>query len=220
MARIIPILGSMRGSLGGDTFSRNKGGDYVRRRVAPVNPQSVRQQTTRTLLGKYAVDWSLVLTAAQRSAWEAYAQDHPVKNSQGQDVLITGLAWYALVNTKLDDAGATTIAWPPVAVAPSGLDTLACDITAITTVVVTFTPALAAGHRLQLWQSLAVSSGSTPNRNQCRLVGYSGAAEASPWTATLRHPIQSAARGVFYAAVMSAEGLTSPYLMDIDDADY
>ncbi|MBA7658243.1 hypothetical protein ES703_66192 [subsurface metagenome] len=40
MAIIQPILGSLRGSIGDNTFSHNRGGDYVRRRVSPTNPNS------------------------------------------------------------------------------------------------------------------------------------------------------------------------------------
>ena len=216
-----PTLGPLSGSIGGNVWSRNKGGFYVRLGSVPTNPQTSRQQTTRAQLGQMASGWTGVLTQDQRDAWDIYASQHPVINSLGKEVYITGLAWYCKCNTRLQDSGATLIADPPTAGAPSGLTSMAIDVSAATTMDVTFaaTP-LGTDERLQGWVSMPVSAGSTPNIRQCRLVGYSAAAQASPWAATLPHGFQSGDRAVAYVAVMSGEGLMSAYRQDIDDSDF
>lgn len=220
MAIYSPIVGEFRGRIGGIVYSRNKGGMYARLGSAPTNPQTSRQQTTRAILGTRAAQWTAGLTQDQRDAWEIYAQANPVKNSLGQDVIITGLAWYVKANAPLVDGGFALSQDPPILGAPDAFNTLAGDISAATTVDVTFTGALGADEAMQLWVSLPVSLGSTPNKAQCRLVGYSGLAQASPWAATLPHSFQTGQRGVFYAARLSEEGLFSAYLQAIDDADF
>ena len=220
MALFLPLLGSLRGRLAGNVFSHNKGGDYVRIGTAPTNPQTLRQQITRTILGTFAATWSSSLSQAQRDGWDTYAAANPVKNSLGQDVFINGLDWYVKANARLADAGLTAVLNAPIFGAPNGLATLAVDISAATTVDVTFTNAIGADEALILWGSLPVSVGSTPNKAQTRLMGYSGLAEASPWAATTAHGFQSGQRGVFYAAVLGEEGLISAFMQAIDDADY
>lgn len=220
-AIISPIHGSMRGRIGGNVYSHNKGGDYVRLGTAPTNPQTSRQQTTRSQLGTFAASWTTTLTQAQRDAWDVYAAANPVKNSLGEDILISGLAWYVKCNTVLADAGATGISSPPVSAAPFALATVSVDISAATTVDVTFTATpLGAGERLITWISLPVSAGSTPNKAQTRLCGYSAAAAASPQAVTTPHSFQSGERGVVYAGVLSSEGLMSAFMQAIDDSDY
>ncbi len=220
MAIFNPLLGDLRGSIAANTWSANKGGAYVRRRTTPTNPQTSRQQTTRSILGGQSTSWSAALTQAQRDAWEVYAQANPVKNSLGVDVFISGLAWYVRASSRLVDAGVAPIVNPPIAPAPIGLLTLAVDISAAAVGDVTFTGALGAAEYLFIWASLPVSVGSTPNRAQTRLVGYSPLAQASPWAATLPHAFQSGERGVFYAAKLNDEGLISSFLQAIDDSDY
>ena len=221
MAIFSPILGDLRGSIGDNTFSSNKGGPYVRRRGIPTNPQSSRQTQTRTHLGSLASHWTSTLNQAERDGWDVYAQGHPIKNSLGADILISGLAWFVKANARLLDAGEVAVETAPVGVAPAGLTAFSVDVSAITTADVTFTVTpTAADQRIQLFASLPVSLGSLPNLAQCRLVGYSTVAQASPWAATMPHNVPTGLREVFYAAVMTDEGLISAYLQAIDDVDY
>lgn len=219
-AIFLPILGELRGRLAANVFSHNKGGDYVRLGTTPTNPQTSRQQTTRGILAKFAAQWTSTLSQGSRDSWDTYAAGHPIKNSLGQDILISGLAWYVKCNARLEDAGLAEIENAPIFGAPAALDTFSVDISAGATGDVTFTPALGADQAMQLWISLPVSLGSTPNLAQCRLAGYSGLAEASPWAASLPHSMLSGVRGVFYGAVLGEEGLISAFLQAIDDADY
>lgn len=220
MAIINPTLGSIRGRIGGNVFSHNKGGDIIRLGTPPTNPQTQRQQITRSILGTLSSQWTSLLSQAQRDTWDIYAAGHPVKNSLGLDVFINGLDWYVKANSRLVDAGLVPIVNAPIGVAPDAVATVAIDISAATTADVTYTVVAGADEVLVLWVSLPVSLGSTPNLAQCRLAGYSGLAEASPWAATLPHQFQSGMRGVFYIAKMGPEGLVSAFVQTIDDSDF
>lgn len=220
MAIINPTLGSIRGRIGGNVFSHNKGGDIIRLGTPPTNPQTSRQTITRAFLGTFASQWTSVLTQAQRDDWSVYAAGHAVKNSLGLDVFISGLAWYVKANCRLADAGLAAAPDAPIAAAPIAPATFTCVISAITTVDVTYTVVVGADEALILWGSLPVSLGSTPNMAQCRLMGYSGLAEASPWAATSPHGFTSGMRGVFYLGVLGAEGLISAFRQAISDSAY
>lgn len=220
MAIISPIHGSMRGRIGGNVWSHNRGGDYVRLGSTPVNPNSARQQSARTFLGDLAQSWETVLTAGQRAAWNVYAQNHPVENSLGQEIFLTGLNWYVKINARLLDASDTPLPLPPVGGGPGGLTTFTVDVSAMNTIDVTYTAALGAAERMQLWCTLPGSAGASPNFKQARLVGYSAAQAASPIAFTLPHGVQSGDAVRAFGAIIDDEGLIGPFLNADDLADY
>lgn len=85
------IFSEMRGSAGGLTISRNRGGQYARARVTPVNPNTSFQQDVRNALGGAQVEWRTVLLQAQRDAWDVYAENTGWLNKLGEIVHLTGL---------------------------------------------------------------------------------------------------------------------------------
>ncbi len=222
MAIFVPILGSMRGSVGNNTWSHNRGGDYIRRRVAPTNPNSARQQTMRTMLADFAANWSRGLTPAQRALWNVWAGNQPKEGPLGNSINLTGINGYIWCNTHIADAGDAPRTNPPIFVAPDPRDTMTVDISAANTADVTFTATpLAAGRRIVMFMSLPQSGMANPNFKQCRIVGYSGLAQASPWAATLPFGVQSGDQAVFFAATYeSLTGLFSGFLRHVDAADY
>jgi len=83
MARILGFqYGEMRGKLGGNVFSRNKAGAYVRAKVTPVNPQTVRQQTARYRFGNMSILYQN-LSSAAKDCWQVFASTHfnPLKGN-------------------------------------------------------------------------------------------------------------------------------------------
>jgi len=136
MAIIVPILGNLRGSVGANTFSHNRGGDYVRRRVSPTNPNSTRQQTMRTILAGLAAAWSQILTANQRAAWNVWAANQAKEGPLGNSINLTGINGFIWCNSHILDASDARRDDPPAQVAPGPLDTFAVDVSAPTTAAV------------------------------------------------------------------------------------
>ena len=99
------ILTTMSGSLGGITAARNKGGQYLRARVVPVDPGSPAQTTLRTIFASLNVAWQTVLTQVQRDAWITYAANVTVVNRIGETVNLTGQNMYVRSNTPRVQAG-------------------------------------------------------------------------------------------------------------------
>jgi len=118
-----PMIGAASGSVGGQVFSRNRYGAYVRTRAIPVNPNTLAQQNARRRLSTYSANWQY-LTASQQLSWNAWAVQNPIINTLGASQALTGQAAYVGVNTRLAQATDTTIVVPPLTPAPSSLATL------------------------------------------------------------------------------------------------
>lgn len=87
----------VRGSLAGSTFSRNKGGSYVRQKVSPVQPRTALQLQQRSILSQVSKAWRN-LDAATRAAWDAWAQTHPVLDVFGDSLKLSGISAYSRIN--------------------------------------------------------------------------------------------------------------------------
>lgn len=106
--KLTPTLGgSYSGSLGGLTASHNTGGQYLRRRSIPTNPNTLRQQTVRSLIGGLVNAWNSALTDPQRQAWRDYAQNTPVTDTLGQTITLSGINMFVRSNvTRMQLAAA------------------------------------------------------------------------------------------------------------------
>lgn len=101
----------MSGSIAGNTYARNRYGNYARARTKPVNPNSSRQVAVRSALAALTERWSDTLTAAQRAAWNLYASNVAMKNKLGETIHLSGFNHYLrsnvialqIANTIVDD---------------------------------------------------------------------------------------------------------------------
>jgi hypothetical protein len=84
------LTGTMSGSLGGVTAAHNRGGQYLRQRVVPTNPNSTSQMLVRSYMAAAVAYWGEMLTAAQRDDWTVYAANTPTTDSLGQELVLTG----------------------------------------------------------------------------------------------------------------------------------
>jgi hypothetical protein len=216
MAIISPIFGEMRGKLGGNVYSRNIGGPYVRMHAVPTNPNSARQQSTRNWLATCAAAWNGTLTAGQRAQWNEFAETHSALNSLGQTIFLTGLDWYTKVNSRLLDAGLTPIAEPDNLPVPDGLLTMALTLASATSASIAFTPELPSGACIVAWGSGPITAGSDPNFRQHRLIGYSAADQVTPAVFTLPYTINAGVDLKVYVGVMGENGRVSVMLSDRD----
>lgn len=99
----------MSGSIAGNTFARNRSGNYVRARTKPVNPNSDLQQIVRAAWATLSARWAQTLTAPQRTAWNLYAANLAMKNKLGETINLTGFNHYLRTNAILLQSGLTLI---------------------------------------------------------------------------------------------------------------
>lgn len=109
----------MSGSIAGNTYARNRYGNYVRAKTKPVNPSTSGQQAVRSAIADLCVRWGGTLSAAQRTAWNLYADSVLMKNRLGESVSLSGFNHYVRSNSLLlrsgytiVDAGPTTFELP------------------------------------------------------------------------------------------------------------
>lgn len=95
----------MSGSIAGNTYARNRYGNYARARTKPVNPNTARQQAVRAALTFLTDRWSHTLDAAQRAAWDLYGSSVAMKNRLGETVFMTGFNHYIRSNVPLKQVG-------------------------------------------------------------------------------------------------------------------
>lgn len=127
MALIKPLLGELSGSIGGNTFARNKGGQYVRQRAQVTNPNTAAQQAARTALAYLVGYWLSTLTAAQRAAWEAYAENVQVTNRLGEKINISGQNMFVRCNAPRQRAGLAIIEEGPTEYITAELEPVSLD---------------------------------------------------------------------------------------------
>jgi len=88
----------MSGSIAGNTFARNRYGNYCRARTKPVNPQTARQTSIRSGMAFLTSRWGQTLTAVQRTAWNLYASSVTMTNRLGETINLTGFNHYIRSN--------------------------------------------------------------------------------------------------------------------------
>ena len=93
-------LTDARGSIAGNTFSRNHFGAFVRARVTPTNPNTDRQVHVRASLAFLSARWSNTLTLAQRTAWELYGSSVAMTDVLGATIYLTGYFVIAIGNKQ------------------------------------------------------------------------------------------------------------------------
>jgi len=181
------------GSAGGDTASRNRFGQYIRRRAVPVNPATTFQLVQRARMSSNAAGWR-ALTDNQRAGWESLGTNITRSDSLGQTYTLNGFMAYTSVNNNRLDAGDAIVPDAPAVVTPVGLATVVLTLTAAAfSIAYTVTP-LAAATRLFAFASPQVSAGRSFN-GDFRLISVSAVAAASPlviltaYTARLGVPV-------------------------------
>ena len=109
------MMTDARGKLGGQVFSKNKGGAYVRTKVTPTNPQTTAQSLVRALFGVISQGWS-ALTNAQRTAWRGAIDSWKTTDVFGDLLAPTGKELYQRLNNQAQVVGYSAILTPPAKV--------------------------------------------------------------------------------------------------------
>lgn len=176
------LAGTISGSISSTTFSRNRGGAYVRNRAIPLNPNTSFQINVRSIFATQSQAWA-DQTAAVRAAWTNYAVQNPVINALGRSIILSGAQAFIQIRSRLQLVGATILTDPPIINAPDGLLTLAqtTDIgVGNFQLAFTATP-LASGISLWILAAVVNSPGITYVRNLLRFIGRSADAQVSPF---------------------------------------
>jgi len=110
----------MSGSIAGNTFARNRSGNYVRARTKPVNPNSAAQITCRSGIAQIVAYWNDIVTPNERIAWSTYANAVAFKNKLGETTYLSGFNHFVRYNAiYLRQAGLIEASGPSVLALPA-----------------------------------------------------------------------------------------------------
>lgn len=216
----------MSGSVAGNTFARNRYGNYARAKTSPINPNTARQVAVRSAVSALAVRWSATLTAAQRTAWNLYADSVNMTNRLGETIQLSGFNHFVRSNSWLERFGLTRVdAGPTTFELPQADPTFAITASAATQIVsYAFDTALAWANEDDGWLILEMGQPQNAQRNffggPWRYVAAAAGAAAGPPVS----PAAPASPFAFaegqhlwaYARILRADGrLSSPFRDDV-----
>lgn len=125
------MMTDARGKLGGQVFSKNRAGAYIRTKVTPVNPQTAAQAQVRSNLATLSTGWN-ALTAEQIAQWNSSVEDWASTDVFGDIKKPTGKNLYVKLNVNLLNSSQPPIASPPAKLELPALMETAVDITRAT----------------------------------------------------------------------------------------
>jgi hypothetical protein len=91
--KLSAIVSAARGKVGGNVFSANKAGAFVRTYVKPTNRNTISQQDVRSRFGTLSSGWRNV-SAEVRGQWNTMAVQYPYMNRLGDMATYTGQQLY------------------------------------------------------------------------------------------------------------------------------
>jgi hypothetical protein len=210
----------VRGSQNGLTYSRNAGGAYVRTKVSPVQPRSPRQLIVRASFALNSKAWSGTLTAAERTAWTAFAAANPITDVFGNAITINGLAMFNKLNQVLANLGIAMILTPPASLAVPALAagvSLAAVHTTPTLVLTTASQTVTAGATYYAFATPSLAVGINPNQSVYRYIGALPAVASATslafgalWAATFGTMIAGKNVWVLLATASTTSGALTP----------
>lgn len=175
------VVAEMRGKIAGTVFSKNRGGNYARTKVTPVNPQSSDQVAQRNRLSTYAQNFR-ALGASVIQAWNAAVANFQSTDIFGDIKTPAGINLYTRLNMNLDLAGQSAITNPPV---PTGADPVVisgvtCDVSSSLFTIASAAAAVPAGHTLIIEATPQLSPGKNFVKSEFRVIDTAAAAATFP----------------------------------------
>lgn len=107
------LVSDMRNKLNGSVFSKNRGGNYLRNKTTPVNPQSSFQSGYRANFGGLSSSFR-GLSADQIQSWNDASASFPYTDIFGDTKTLNGIQLFVKLNQNLHTAGLAAISDPPL----------------------------------------------------------------------------------------------------------
>lgn len=168
-----------RGKVGGQVFSKNRAGAYVRTKVTPSNPRTPSQMFGRSILGSLSGSWS-GLTDAQRRAWNSAVDDWMKTDIFGDSRKPTGKNLFTGLNKEIEQAGGTRILLPPEKQIIPELGALEPLIDLTEDSVKLGAWSIPAGFKLQVSATPAMSQGTSFVKDKLRVIYYNASGALVP----------------------------------------
>lgn len=165
------MMTDARGKLGGQVFSKNRAGAYVRTKVTPVNPRTAAQQLSRSILGTLSASWS-GLTEQQRRAWNAAVDDWQRTDIFGDLRKPTGKNLFTSLNKELIQSSQSQVALPPEKVVIPEVLIDSASISTLDGEIEVTTQGDSTGFTIQLSATPSMTQGTTFIDDKLRVIHY------------------------------------------------
>jgi hypothetical protein len=106
------LAGPQSGAQGDTVASRNRSGQFLRKRVSPRNPRTTAQRRARENMRTFSRLWNQ-LTQPQRAAWSAAACNVLSRPKLGKARPLDGQKFFNKINTVLATCGRKPLLEPP-----------------------------------------------------------------------------------------------------------
>jgi hypothetical protein len=175
------MMTDARNKLGGQVFSKNRGGAYIRTKVTPVNPATTFQLAVRAVFAFLSQNWR-ALTEAQRDAWNTATANFTSTDIFADVRTPSGINLYKKLNQNLSTAGQAFIATPPLpaTVLPVLLDNIVADAAPQTLTLNDAIGPVPAGHTLIIEATPNLSPGKNFVKSEFAIIGTRAAATVFP----------------------------------------
>lgn len=159
------------GKLGGQVFSKNRGGSYVRTKVTPVNPQSTAQMNIRGIFSAISSKWS-ALTDAHRASYNGFVNDYARTDIFGDLRNPSGKNLFQRLNQNLaiSGQGQNTECVSPSEVPFANVQSAIASVAGPDFIVET--AGNTTGSIIVVWATPQVSQGTTFVKNKLRQIGF------------------------------------------------
>lgn len=163
------MMTDARGKLGGQVFSKNAAGAYLRTKVTPVNPQTSFQTSVRLIFAAISAGWS-TLTQSQRTAWNAAVAEWSTTNIFGDLKNPTGKELYQRLNNQAQSAGLAAVTSVPAKLELPG-DLVSAATIAVGAATLTLTGAnAAAATQVVVYATTQLTAGTSFVKNRLRQI--------------------------------------------------
>jgi hypothetical protein len=174
------IITELAGSINSNTYQRGRYGNIVRRKPHPINRNTAAQAVVRAFFGTLTKGWQ-ALTQVQRNTWLQATLSFQQVNSLANTITLTGHQLYIAINRNLQTITETllTVAPPKVSV-PAFSTASAVAAAGAGTIVLTYTPAIAATEKVEIYASAPLSQGKKSSSQSYKLIRVITSADVSP----------------------------------------
>lgn len=170
------MMTDARGKLGGQVFSKNRSGSFVRTKVTPSNPRTASQMASRSWLGSLSAGWN-ALTNIQRASWNGAVEAWQKTNVFGDTVKPSGKNLYTALNKNLLQSGQDVVLSAPEKVDLPIIFTDAVLINSTTDIIDLDFSAVPAGVVLQVSATPPLNAGVSFVKGKQRVIAYLASGE-------------------------------------------
>ena len=202
------------GKLGGQVFSKNRGGAYVRTKVTPSNPQTTAQMTVRGIFASISSAWSS-LTESARLSFNNLVDAYATTDIFGDLRNPSGKALFQCLNQNLENSGQAQITTcvPPSEVPFANLLSALCTLAPGTFGV--NTGGNTTNSKVVVWATPPLSQGTTFVKNKLRQIDVFSGADGGTFDIysayLVKFGVPAVASNVYVGVrVINANGQASP----------